>query len=117
MNRQALRCLLWLALGVCAPARADEPVALQSGVLDRLIARPIGPANMSGRVVDLAVVESNPTTIYVATASGGLWKTSNNGTTFAPVFEHEKTVSLGAVAVAPSDPDTVWVGAGEANAR
>src|SRR5262249_2907191 len=117
MNRQALRCLLYLALGVCASARADESVALQSRVLDRLIARPIGPSNMSGRVVDLAVVESRPSTIYVASASGGLWKTTNNGTTFAPVFEHENTIALGAVAVAPSNPDIVWVGTGEANPR
>src|SRR5262249_27790137 len=117
MNRQALRCLLCLALSVCASARADDSGALQSGVLDRLIARPIGPANMSGRVVDLAVVEKQPGTIYVASASGGLWKTTNNGTMFAPVFEHETTVSLGAVAVAASNPSIVWVGTGEANPR
>src|SRR5262249_57025287 len=117
MNRQALRCLLCLALSVCASARADDSGALQSGVLDRLIARPIGPANMGGRVVDLAVVETRPGTIYVASASGGLWKTINNGTTFTPVFEKERTISIGAVAVAPSNPDVVWVGTGEANPR
>jgi photosystem II stability/assembly factor-like uncharacterized protein len=72
---------------------------------------------MGGRVVDLAVVESDPNTIFVATASGGLWKTNNNGTTFAPVFERENTASLGAVAVAPSYPEVVWVGTGEANPR
>jgi photosystem II stability/assembly factor-like uncharacterized protein len=72
---------------------------------------------MGGRVVDLAVVESRQATFYVATASGGLWKTTNNGTTWAPVFEREVTVSLGAVAVAPSNPEIVWVGTGEANSR
>ncbi len=116
MKRFALPCVLCLVLGVGIPARADED-ALQSGIFDRLIARPIGPANMGGRVVDLAAIESRPGTIYVASASGGLWKTTNNGTTFAPVFERENTVSLGAVAVAPSNPDIVWVGTGEANPR
>jgi photosystem II stability/assembly factor-like uncharacterized protein len=72
---------------------------------------------MGGRVVDLAVVEGRPAILYVATASGGLWKTTNNGTTWAPVFDREATVSLGAVAVAPSNPDVVWVGTGEANPR
>src|SRR5262245_31729905 len=55
-------------------------------LLDLLRPRLIGPGNMGGRVVDLAVVESKPTVIYVATASGGLWKTVNNGTTWKPVF-------------------------------
>ncbi len=55
--------------------------------------------------------------MYVATASGGLWKTTNNGTTWNAVFDHEAIVVLGDVAVAPSNPDVVWVGTGEANAR
>src|SRR5216684_3971972 len=99
MNRMLVRCVICLALGVCASARADEAAPFQTAVLDRLTARPIGPANMGGRVADIAVAENQPDTIYVATASGGLWKTSNKGTTFAPVFEHAGTVSLGAVAV------------------
>jgi photosystem II stability/assembly factor-like uncharacterized protein len=117
MSRFKIRCAICLVFAACTSARADEGVPLQTAVLDRLIARPLGPANTSGRVVDLAVVESDPATMYVATASGGLWKTSNNGTTFAPVFERESTVSLGAVAVAPSNPNLVWVGTGEANPR
>jgi photosystem II stability/assembly factor-like uncharacterized protein len=117
MIRYSAHSLLCLTLAVCAPLRADEPLALDAAVFDRLMARPIGPANMGGRVTELAVVESDPSTFYVATASGGLWKTINNGTTFAPVFEKENTVSLGAVAVAPSSPDIVWIGTGEANPR
>src|SRR5689334_5047618 len=86
------------------PARADDaPVVAR--LADALPARCIGPASMGGRVVDLAVVEGRPTAFYVATASGGLWKTINNGTTWTPVFERETTVSLGAVAVAPSNPE------------
>jgi photosystem II stability/assembly factor-like uncharacterized protein len=72
---------------------------------------------MGGRVVDIAVVASRPATLYVGTASGGLWKTVNNGTSWAPAFEREAAVSIGAVAVAPSNPQIVWVGTGEANAR
>jgi photosystem II stability/assembly factor-like uncharacterized protein len=72
---------------------------------------------MSGRLTDIAVYEKEPRIMYVASASGGLWKTVNNGTTWKPVFEREKTVALGAVAVSQTDPDIVWVGTGEANAR
>ncbi len=79
--------------------------------------RTIGPATMGGRVTDIAVYEAEPTTFWVATASGGLLKTVNNGITFEHQFDKETTVSLGAVAVAPSDPKIVWVGTGEKNPR
>jgi photosystem II stability/assembly factor-like uncharacterized protein len=99
------------------PGGAAEPITFNPKLLDALPARSIGPANMGGRITDLAVVESKSSTMYLATASGGLWKTVNNGTTWKPVFDQEQTVSLGAVAVAASNPDIVWVGTGEANAR
>jgi photosystem II stability/assembly factor-like uncharacterized protein len=105
--------LLALA-GALFPARAADAPARLFGALP---ARCLGPGNTGGRVVDLAVVESRPATFYVATASGGLWKTANNGASWAPVFEREATVSLGAVAVSPSNPDVIWLGTGEANAR
>ena len=79
--------------------------------------RNIGPALMGGRVDDFAVVEARPSTFYVATASGGLWKTVNNGTTFEPVFDAQESSSIGDVALAPSDPGTLYVGTGEANNR
>jgi photosystem II stability/assembly factor-like uncharacterized protein len=108
-----LTCLL--ALGWLAPwVRAAEPPA---GLLQALPLRSIGPANMSGRITDLAVVERRPSAMYVASASGGLWKTVNNGTTWEPVFENENTIALGAVAVSQSNPDIVCVGTGEANPR
>lgn len=62
---------------------------------------------MGGRVADLAVVESDPATFYVGTASGGVWKTENAGTTFAHVFRDEATASIGDVTVAPSNPNVV----------
>jgi photosystem II stability/assembly factor-like uncharacterized protein len=103
--------LVLLAFVLC-PVRAAD-----ARLFDALPARCIGPGNMGGRVVDVAVVEGRPATLFVATASGGLWKTVNNGASWTPAFEREATVSLGAVAVAPSDPDVVWVGTGEANPR
>ncbi len=106
--------LLALGAGAC---RGDAPTPSDSRFLATLTARPIGPATTGGRIVDVAVVENKPAVMYVASASGGLWKTVNNGTTWKPVFEREATVSLGAVAVAPSDPEIVWVGTGEANPR
>ena len=101
-----------------APADAGSAEgAVPDAYVKKMNWRSIGPANMAGRVTALAVVESDPSTYYVATASGGLVKTTNNGTTFAHLFDHEGTVSIGDVAVAPSDPKVVWVGTGEANPR
>jgi hypothetical protein len=67
--------------------------------------------------VDLAVVEQDPSTWYVGTASAGVWKTTNAGTRFTPVFEREGSSAIGDVCVAPSNPEVVWVGTGENNAR
>lgn len=79
--------------------------------------REIGPAVMGGRVDDVAVVESDPRIAYVALAGGGLWKTVNGFITWEPVFDDQPVSSIGAVAVAPSDPSVVWAGTGEANNR
>jgi photosystem II stability/assembly factor-like uncharacterized protein len=79
--------------------------------------REIGPASPSGRIDDFAVLESNPAIFYVATATGGLWKTVNQGTTFTTVFDNEATSSIGDVAIAPTDANLVWVGTGENNNR
>ena len=87
------------------------------GPLDRLWFRPIGPATPSGRVDDLAVLESDPTTFYVAMATAGIYKTTNAGTTFTSVFDNEGTGSVGAVAIAQTDANLVWAGTGEGNNR
>lgn len=79
--------------------------------------RSIGPANMSGRIGALAVYEADPMTYWVGTASGGLLKTTNAGTTYEHQFDRETTVSIGDVAVAASDPSIVWVGTGEKRPR
>lgn len=77
--------------------------------------RSVGPVIQGGRVVDIASVPGQPYTFYVAYASGGLWKTTNNGLTFEPLFDFEPTTVMGDIAVDPSHPDTVWVGTGENN--
>ena len=79
--------------------------------------RPIGPASMSGRISDLAVYESNPSIFYVGTAHGGVWKTTNAGTTFEAQFQDQGLISIGDVTVSQSNPDLVWVGTGESNNR
>ena len=77
----------------------------------------LGPTNVSGRCTDVAVVtpKGKNYTIYVATATGGVWKTENEGTTWVPIFDQELSTSIGDIAIAPSNPDIIWVGTGEAN--
>ena len=82
---------------------------------DKLRFREIGPATVGGRIDDFAALESNPAVFYVATATGGVLKTVNNGTTFESVFDNEATSSIGDVAIAPNDANLVWVGTGESN--
>jgi photosystem II stability/assembly factor-like uncharacterized protein len=102
-----------------APTPSESPATtpLPDGWLKNLKWRSIGPANMGGRITALAVYEADPTIFYVATASGGLLKTTNNGLTFQHQFDTQPTVSIGDVAVAATDPNLVWVGTGEANPR
>ncbi len=88
---------------------------INENLLKNITYRSIGPTRQSGRFVDFAVPEQESYTFYAATASGGLWKTTNNGQTFEPIFDHEKVISIGDIAVAPSDPNNLWVGTGEAN--
>ena len=112
-----LRLSGWAALAVVLFARptfAETPLRL---VLDGLEARSIGPANSGGRIVDLAVVESNPKVYYVAAASGGVWKTTDGGDTFVPIFDDQPTLSIGAIAICQAKPDAIYVGTGEANPR
>ena len=89
----------------------------QTELLKQVRWRSIGPATMGGRIADITADEKNTYTYYVALATGGLIKSTNDGLTWSPIFEHESVASVGAVAVAPSDPKTVWVGTGEANGR
>jgi len=79
--------------------------------------RNIGPALTSGRVADFAFVPGKPESFYVAMASGGVWKTENNGITWKPVFDNENSFAIGVVELDPNNPNIVWVGSGENNAQ
>lgn len=84
---------------------------------NQLAYRFIGPAGMGGRVTDVEAVPGKPHIAYVGTGGGGLWKTTNGGTTWTPIFERQGTFSIGDIALDPQNPDTIWVGTGEANPR
>src|SRR5947207_9703497 len=97
------------------PSPAAGP--LREALFKNLKARSIGPAVMGGRVSDIAIDPRNPFVFFVGLGHGGVFKTNDNGVTFQPVFDKQPMLSIGAVAVAPSDSDVVWVGTGEANDR
>lgn len=120
-GRPRTQCILCVAMVVTAltlggrGAYGQGPVAPE--LVNGLAWRCIGPAVMGGRIDDVAVVESDPAIAYVATATAGLWKTTNHGTTFQPIFDDQPCQSIGAVAVSQVNPNIVWVGTGEANNR
>jgi photosystem II stability/assembly factor-like uncharacterized protein len=97
------------------PGRASQ--ADNPDVLKHFVWREIGPANPGGRITDIEGVESHPTTVYVGAATGGLWKTTNAGTTWQSIFDAQPNASIGDIAVSLSNPDILYVGTGEANNR
>jgi photosystem II stability/assembly factor-like uncharacterized protein len=107
-----LVALLSLTAALAAPATAQTGADLETAWAS-LEWRTIGPAVMGGRVSDIAVVESDPRIFYVASASGGVWKTENHGASWEHLFTNHSNASIGAIAVAPSNPEIVWVGTGE----
>ncbi len=110
MRRPAIAFAL-LAAAIPLSAQVDPDL------LAGLTARSIGPAAMSGRVADVTGVESNPDLLYVGSAGGGVWKSTNGGLTWKPVFDEQPVSSIGAVSVFQPNPDVVWVGSGEGNPR
>ena len=79
--------------------------------------RAIGPANMGGRVTDIDGIPGDPSTFYVSGADGGIFKTTNGGVDFTPIFEGQRAYSIGALTIAPSDENVLWVGTGEGDPR
>jgi len=121
----AALAVLWLlapAAGAAPPQKAPAPpppagVRVAEPALAALKARALGPAIMGGRVSEIALDPLDPATFYVGFATSGLYKTTDYGFTFAPLFDKQPALSIGAVAVAPSDSRVIWVGTGEANDR
>lgn len=103
--------------------RADEDTTKKSkdkfisSTFNGLKFRCIGPALLSGRISDIAVHPTEYSTYYISAASGGVWKTTNAGTSWTPVFENQKSFSIGCVAIDPANPHIVWVGSGENNSQ
>ena len=93
----------------------DEKSGIESSTVSGLSFRLVGPALTSGRIADIAVDPNNNNVWYVAAASGGVWKTTNHGTTFNPIFDGQASYSIGCVTLAPTNSNTVWVGSGENN--
>lgn len=99
------------------PAQPAAPGQLDSTTLSAFRWRSIGPANMAGRITDIEGIPSPSRTFYVAAAAGGIWKTTNAGTSFQPVFDRERVISMGDLAIAPSDTNVVYAGTGEEDSR
>ena len=99
------------------PTPSGTPPQLTEALFKNLKARSIGPAVMGGRVSDIAIDPRNPFVFYVGLGHGGVFKTNDNGVTFQPIFDKQPMLSIGAVAIAQSDSDVVWVGTGEGNDR
>ncbi|MGH7615717.1 MAG: WD40/YVTN/BNR-like repeat-containing protein, partial [Gemmatimonadaceae bacterium] len=107
-----------LSMLVASQLRAQRPApAAADALLAPIHFRSVGPAGPGGRIDDIEVAPSDPSTIYLAFATGGLFKSENNGTTFQPVFESYETASFGDVAIHPTNPNIVYAGTGEANNR
>jgi photosystem II stability/assembly factor-like uncharacterized protein len=98
-----------------APKPVAETGPLNSKTFSGMNFRNVGPAVTSGRILDIAVNPKNQSEYYLATAGGGLWKTINAGTTFAPLFDGEASFSIGCVTIDPTNSNVVWVGSGENN--
>ena len=113
------RTLLLLAVlgaAAAAPTHATAQTTLETAI-SHLQYRGIGPALMGGRIADLAVVESKPQIFYIATGTGGVWKTVNHGTSWTALFDDQPTSSIGDVTLDQSNPNLVWVGTGEPQNR
>src|SRR5687767_13098492 len=115
-SANASECLAQPAASA-SPSRQEPAKSPFETALSELTYRSIGPALMGGRTADVEGVPGDPNTVYVATASGGLWKTTNGGVTWKPIFERQGTISIGDIALAPSNPDVIWVGTGESKTR
>lgn len=115
MKKVSLVCTITLLFIITLPSFSVAQKAFPE--LEKMAARSIGPAGMSGRVTSIDAVIDNPDIILAGTASGGLWKTENSGISWTPLFDEQPTMSIGAVAIYQPNPNIIWVGTGEGNPR
>ncbi len=118
-----LKRLLFFFLALAPAITPNSPLSAQGAtsqtdIFKQIKWRQIGPAAFGGRIDDIEATVSNPNIIFIAAASGGIFKSVNNGVTWKPVFDEEGTsLSIGDIAIAPSDPNIIWAGSGEPNGR
>src|SRR3954470_8224721 len=118
MSMQRHRLLSLLAgAALLVGARLASAQALNSATVAGFRWRSVGPANFQGRASDVVGIPSPSKTFYLAAAGGGIWKTTNNGITWKPVFDDKSIIAMGMLAIAPTDTQTVWAGTGEPNSR
>ena len=113
LKRLLILALLWSSL----VHAVDEDPGLDAGSFSGLTLRNIGPGMKSGRIGDVVKDPTRPSTWYVAVASGNVWKTLNNGTTWTPIFDHHGSYSIGCIAIDPQNPQVLWLGTGENNSQ
>ncbi len=115
MKRVLTFGLAILFIPLCSAAQDDETPepGFNESTFEGLEMREIGPAMMSGRIADIVIHPTDPSTWYVAVGSGGIWKTENGGTTWTTIFDDEDSYSIGCITLDPNNPDTLWVGTGE----
>ena len=104
--KNASLVLIFCAVSIAANAQQTQ---IDSDTFGGYKARAIGPAVMGGRIADIDAVVDKRLTIYIGSSGGGLWKSSDAGITFKPVFDKQPSLSIGAVRIDPNDPNTVWV--------
>ena len=119
MRRKRMFGLLCLTLLLSLPSYGQsqkdkpKPPGFNEQTFSSLKFRSIGPAFMSGRISDIALHPTDPNTWYIGVGSGSVWKTTNAGTTWTPIFDQQSVYSIGTVVLDPKNPETVWVGTGE----
>ena len=116
MKSNLLRSLL-IGLLVSVFSLETQAQKIKTDLFKNMKARAIGPAAMSGRITTIDAVVANPDIIYAGSASGGVWKTENGGTTWTSIFDENPTLNIGSIAIQQSNPSVIWVGTGEGNPR
>ncbi len=115
--RLIVKSILWIAICTWAIYLPVQAQTFEPALFKNLKIRSIGPANMSGRITAIDAVVSNPKTIYIGAASGGVWKSENGGSAWRPVFDAQPTQNIGSIAIQQDNSSVVWVGTGEGNPR
>ncbi|HLA91516.1 MAG TPA: hypothetical protein VJL28_13900 [Gemmatimonadaceae bacterium] len=117
MARSSLRSVIAGAAALTLVTLTAAAQTLDSATIAGLRWRTVGPANFMGRLSDVVGIPGPSKTLFIAAAAGGIWKTTNNGLTWRPVFDDKRVISMGMLAIAASDTQQVWAGTGEPNSR